>query len=219
MSLDIQICKASEAVNLVTLKEREQMPFHAVISIEHLCDEQTPVEEGRAPRLAEIIGREWQESALPSNAFPAEDLTRKWKDRQLILECNDAPGPEFGIAMPDPQIVYDSIAHAKRWWPEEGDFRLLIHCHQGISRSPAIALVLMRYFRGPGTEQQCLDDLLKLRPPAMPNATIIEHGDRILGCDGELIRVFQEAPCLAEGHKRRLLARQRRLAQGGAPAG
>jgi len=200
MSLDIQICKASEAVNLVTLKEREQMPFHAVISIEHLCDEQTPVEEGRAPRLAEVIGREW-------------------KDRQLILECNDAPGPEFGIAMPDPHIVYDSIAHAKRWWPEEGDFRLLIHCHQGISRSPAIALVLMRYFRGPGTEQQCLDDLLNFRPPAMPNATIIEHGDKLLGCDGELIRVFQEAPCLAEGHKRRLLARQSRLAQGGAPAG
>ena len=35
MNLAIQICKASEAAELVTFKEKEGVPFHAVISIEH----------------------------------------------------------------------------------------------------------------------------------------------------------------------------------------
>jgi len=195
MNLTIQICKASEAADLVASKEKEGVAFHAVISIEHPSDEKTPAEEGRAPRLDKIIGPQW-------------------KDRQLILECWDAPGPEFGVAMPDPQLVDDAIAHAKKWKPEEGEYRLLVHCNQGKSRSPAIALLLMRYFRGPGTEQQCLDDLLLLRPQALPNSTIVEHSDKALGCGGELIRVFQEAPSLAEGHKARLLARQRFLKEG-----
>ena len=190
MNLAIQICKASEAAELVTFKEKEGVPFHAVISIEHPSDEGTPVEEGAAPRLDEIIGPQWG-------------------DRQLILKCWDAPGPEFGVAMPDLQLVHDAIAHAKKWKPEEGDYRLLIHCNQGRSRSPAIALLLMRYFRGVGTEQQCLDDLLLLRPQALPNSTIVEHGDKALGCGGKLIKVFQEAPSLAEGHKARLLALRR----------
>lgn len=170
----------------------EGRPFHAVISIESLG---ASPEDDRSPRLAEILGQEW-------------------RDRQIILACYDVMGPEYGVPMPDRQIVYDAIAHAEKWRPEEGECRLLIHCHQGVSRSPAIALVLMRYFRGPGTEQRCLDDLLILRPPAMPNTTIIERGNEILGCDGELIRVFQEDPRLAEGHEKRLLARQRRLAEG-----
>jgi predicted protein tyrosine phosphatase len=199
MNLAIQICKASEAADLVAFKEKEGVAFHAVISIEHPSDEKTPVEEGGAPRLDEIIGPQW-------------------KDRQLILKCWDAPGPEFGVAMPDPQLVDDAIAHAKKWKPEQGDYRLLIHCNQGRSRSPAIALLLMRYFRGVGTAQQCLDDLLLLRPQAVPNASIVEHGDAILHCEGELIRVFQEDPRLAEGHRARRQARQRRLAEGEAPS-
>jgi predicted protein tyrosine phosphatase len=153
----ITICTRTEVVQTVTCQEKEGLPFHAVISIE---SPGAPPEEDRAPRLAETLGQEW-------------------RDRQIILACYDVTGPEYGVPMPDSQIVYEAIAHAEKWHPEEGDFRLLIHCHQGVSRSPAVALVLMRYYRGPGTEQQCLDDLLNLRPPAMPNTTIIEHGDEI----------------------------------------
>ena len=74
---------------------------------------------------------------------------------------------------------------------------LLVHCRRGKSRSTALGLVLLRHHRGPGTENECLEELLRIRPIAAPNLAIVEHGDALLACGGALIRAVESNPKVA----------------------
>jgi predicted protein tyrosine phosphatase/predicted negative regulator of RcsB-dependent stress response len=168
MQLELTICKASEVVDLVKARDKDNLPFTIVISIEGPADGP----QGRAPRLASAIGAEWL-------------------DRQVILPCNDV---ETGAGVPPPELVQSALAYFEKWRPTEGVMRVLIHCRSGKSRSTAIGLVLLRRHHGTGTEKECLVELLRVRPVAAPNLAIVQHGDTLLGCGGALVRVVETDP-------------------------
>ena len=127
MELQLTICKASEVVDLVKARDRDNIPFAIVISIEGPADGP----QGRAPRLATEIGLEWT-------------------DRQIILACNDV---ETGAGVPPPELVQSALAYFEKHRPSDGVMRVLIHCRSGKSRSTAIGLILLRHHHGTGTEK------------------------------------------------------------------
>ena len=168
MQLELTICKASEVVDLVKAHDKDNLPFTIVISIGSPADGS----QGRAPRLASVIGAEWT-------------------DRQIILACNDV---ETGAGVPPPEIVQSALAYFEKHRPSDGIMRVLINCRSGKSRSTAIGLVLLRHHHGTGTEKECLAELLRVRPVAAPNLAIVRHGDTLLGCAGALIAVVENDP-------------------------
>jgi len=169
MTLNLTICKASEVENIINRHEEIGKPFHAVISIEHPCDESVTLENGRAPRLVHAIGPQWAE-------------------RQLILTCWDIEKALPNTPAPHRELVEDAIGHFDKWRSLDGPTNLLVHCRSGKARSTALGLTLLRYCMGPGTEQECLERLLIVRPIAAPNIAIVQHGDVILGCEGKLVQ-------------------------------
>ena len=197
MELELTICKASEAAELVRSHQSDNTPFAIVISIEHPCDESVSLEQGRAPRLAEEVGAEWT-------------------DRQIILTCHDIETSFPDTPVPPLAVVQSALEHFEKWRLNENVMRVLIHCRSGKARSTALALVLLRYHRGPGTEKECLQELLRIRPLAAPNIAIVKHGDTLLGCGGALITVVESDP---EVTGRRAEANFGYLARAGQQAG
>ena len=64
------------------------------------------------------------------------------------------------------------------------DDRVLVHCAVGVSRSTAVAiLVLVRHGMAP---DRAFAHVAQLRPAMSPNMLIIEHGERLLGLNGRL---------------------------------
>jgi len=54
-----------------------------------------------------------------------------------------------------------------------------VHCWQGLSRSPAVALGLLYLIRG--NEDEAGRELRKIRPEARPHQNLVRHFDAILG--------------------------------------
>lgn len=69
--------------------------------------------------------------------------------------------------------------------------RLLVHCNAGVGRSTAVALAILADRFGSGRERQALDELLRLRPQAVPNLHVLALADEVLSRAGELVRVVQ----------------------------
>ena len=166
MDLELTICKAPDVAELVRARDRDNIPFSIVISLEG------PGEDFRAPRLMREVGPHWAE-------------------RQIIFTCNDV---ESGPGAPSRLLVQKALDHFAKWQLTTGVMRVLVNCRAGISRSTALALVLLRYHRGPGTERECLAELLRVQPVAAPNIAIVQHGDELLGCGGELVRSVERNP-------------------------
>lgn len=112
--------------------------------------------------------------------------------------------PEEGTAL---RLRFDDVAdpaHANAAGPETldavcafvdalpGDARLLIHCRQGLGRSPAIALGLMARAMTP---EEAGARLHALRPHAAPNELVVALWDRRLKLRGALKRVGWRFPC------------------------
>jgi len=190
MKLDLSICRADEAVELVKQAALNGVPFDAVISIEHPGSEKLSTYYGRAPRLAAEIGPTWAHN-------------------QLILSCYDVEHPHFGYPTPPEYIVTDALAFIDSYSSLGRPLRLLMHCRSGKARSTALGLIAMLYTDGtPNSVEEYLPVLLRIRSVAAPNIAIIEHGDRILGFGGRLIAAIENHPGLtearAESERRRI---------------
>ncbi len=68
--------------------------------------------------------------------------------------------------------------------------KILIHCAAGVSRSPAVALILYACWLGPGREQEAMERVLAQRPIAIPNRRMVEMADRQLHRSGNLVAVL-----------------------------
>jgi hypothetical protein len=160
MDLNLRICAVREVIPLIELHAERHALFDMVVSFENVFGALAVY--GRAPRLHRRLGKEW-------------------KRKQIILRCFDAgPGSRFA---PGPQIVERALDRFEQLSPAS----VLLHCVKGRSRSAALGLTFLRYVRGPGSEIECMAELLRVRPQAQPNKAIVEHADRILGCNGRLI--------------------------------
>lgn len=67
---------------------------------------------------------------------------------------------------------------------------LLIHCHAGISRSTAIALLVL--CQSGFTPEQAVERVLEIRPQMWPNELVIQLGEEILGLNSELTKQVEK---------------------------
>ncbi len=68
--------------------------------------------------------------------------------------------------------------------------QLLVHCHAGLSRSPAAALIVVTtMLGGRGGEQKALEYFHK-RLRGMPNVLMMVYADHVFGCGGDLYFAF-----------------------------
>jgi predicted protein tyrosine phosphatase len=70
---------------------------------------------------------------------------------------------------------------------------LLCHCSAGISRSPAAALICLAAWTGSGHETECVEQLMRIRPAAVPHVGLIAFGDESLARQGELVKAVLDA--------------------------
>ncbi|GAG08257.1 unnamed protein product, partial [marine sediment metagenome] len=76
-------------------------------------------------------------------------------------------------------------------FPREGS-TILFHCHAGIARSAACALVFLASHSGKGYERQCVDEIFEGRPEAWFNDLIVWLGDELLGREQVLHNAVQD---------------------------
>lgn len=70
------------------------------------------------------------------------------------------------------------------------DDNVLIHCHAGLCRSTAVAiLTLVQHGASP---EEAMNKVLEVRPQAWPNKLVIRLGDVALEMDGTLISFMEE---------------------------
>jgi predicted protein tyrosine phosphatase len=114
---------------------------------------------------------------------------------QLVLSFVDldrpAPPPHAGspkLRLADRADIENAVAFGRA----ENRDRLLVHCNAGVGRSTAVALAIIADKLGPGREREALDELLRLRPQAIPNLHVLALADDVLGRGGELVRVVRD---------------------------
>ena len=104
--------------------------------------------------------------------------------QECFYDLEDMMDPAQG---PSQEAVARILAYAAGFG--SGD-RVLVHCVAGISRSTAVAiLVLVSHGMTPAAAFALVQ---RLRPAMSPNMLILEHGDRLLGLDGGLKRACLE---------------------------
>lgn len=70
--------------------------------------------------------------------------------------------------------------------------RLLVHCHQGQSRSAAAALAILCDRLGPGHEEEAVRQLVVARPSAVCNRLVLRHADVLLRRTGLISRAWDD---------------------------
>jgi predicted protein tyrosine phosphatase len=116
--------------------------------------------------------------------------------RREALRFNDVIVPRPGVVVPDETHVEQLLAFG-RDVEVAGEFaHLLIHCHAGISRSTASAMLLLAQADRGRSAIDIVAEVARLRPRAWPSLLILELGEVALGRQGEFV------PAVAEQYRR-----------------
>jgi predicted protein tyrosine phosphatase len=119
-------------------------------------------------------------------------------DRHLKLAFDDTQRT-VGGAGPSIEQIGEMIAFFRRW---NCDGSMMLHCHGGISRSPAAALIAMVIFNA-GHERLATTILRNQARHADPNPAMIELADRALQLGGSLLAATKGmSPATAKGGRR-----------------
>ena len=105
---------------------------------------------------------------------------RRWAEQNGLTEV--APAPADAAAV---------VAFAERTRTADGV--LLCHCGGGVSRAPAAALICLSVWRGPGTEAECVAEVLRRRRGAVPHAGLVRFADELLVRGGKLVHAVTAA--------------------------
>ncbi len=103
---------------------------------------------------------------------------------QLVLKFDDIIRPSNNLIIPTElhiKSVLDFIACKSNRRP------ILIHCHAGLSRSPAMALAVLVNCLGHSHEEAAVKRLLSIEPLSVPNSLIVALTDGLLCHDGNLV--------------------------------
>ena len=113
---------------------------------------------------------------------------------QLVLQFHDiACAPEQDAAFLDEEFVSPAQHHiqaAIRFAKKHALGTLLIHCHAGMRRSPAIALAIL-LSRGEALHR-AVAKLLDAHPSVCPNRLVVKLVDDLFTCEGELIAAVSD---------------------------
>lgn len=104
---------------------------------------------------------------------------------RTVLRFNDIVEPRPGLVAPSAEVIAAILAMG-----EARDATVLIHCHAGVSRSPAAAYILACALHPSGEEPALAADLRAICPEATPNALMIALADEALGRGGAMIRAI-----------------------------
>jgi predicted protein tyrosine phosphatase len=139
----------------------------------------------------------------------AESLIRNWATRTVslidrayrgrfssgdpcihcIMKFDDVEAdiPSLGMIAPTVVDIQNVLRYTAGMTDQD---RLLVHCHQGISRSTAMAIsILVQYGMEPAA---ALESILSIRPQMWPNLTVIRLADEAMGQGGKLLYTVTE---------------------------
>jgi predicted protein tyrosine phosphatase len=135
--------------------------------------------------LAEMPGRASEAERILSLVDPGTRVPHPGgRAEHLVLRFHDVEDDGGGAILPHARHVEDILAFADGVEPGG---TLLIHCHAGISRSPAAACIVAASQGGVAAAQAFLEGY----GDCMPNASLITLGDKALGLGGALVRLVQ----------------------------
>jgi len=135
-----------------------------------------------------ILDPDWPAPAALGAYGPHHHVVRRFHDVADAGPEVDAPAVadvDAILAWSD-VLVADAAAHA------------LVHCHAGVSRSTAAAVILL-VRDNPGREAEAFEAVARLRPRSWPNRRLLAIADRRLGRDGALVAALRT-------HQRRMAA-------------
>jgi predicted protein tyrosine phosphatase len=117
----------------------------------------------------------------------------------LYLTFDDIDHPEHGEKPPKTDDVLKILEFTKN---NSASTSILVHCHAGISRSTATAVIMHMFWLGRGNEQQALDMVSRSIVDRMihPNSLLIKLADDVMGCGGNLVKVVQEFNSKVDSH-------------------
>jgi predicted protein tyrosine phosphatase len=165
----------------ITICGLDELAGHCAVGVSHVLS---------------ILDPGWPEPA-PLNDFEI--------NRRLRLRFHDVIEAQPGWIAPERWDIELLLAFG-RDLAASADTHLLIHCHAGVSRSTAAAILVLAQTRPDRPADEALREVVRLRPRAWPNLRILELGDEILGRRGEIIEA-------ARAHYRRALEREPGLAE------
>ena len=132
------------------------------------------LQEGWPTRVVSLVGDDLR--------FPLASFG----DHHLILRFHDLEEEVEGFVAPTEEQMRAALAHTRNVAADE---RLLLHCHAGKSRSPAMAMGILIQAGLPVAA--AFEKVRAVRPELIPNRLMIRQLDRILGLKGELVRVVE----------------------------
>ena len=104
-------------------------------------------------------------------------------ERHLVLYFDDITIPRKGYVLPQMSHVLEILKFAARVDPDKN---LLVHCHQGISRSTAAAIAIS--IQNGLEYEDAFESICNIRPGLWPNQRMIGIIDDIFNLGGELGR-------------------------------
>jgi predicted protein tyrosine phosphatase len=140
-------------------------------------DELPGLAEGGVTHVLSILDPEWPAPAAFARFAP---------HRRLELRFHDVVDPAPAWVAPSSGDVERLLAFGRELDGAPAP-HLLIHCHAGVSRSTACALLILAQADPQRPAAELLAAVVRLRPRAWPNLRLIELGDARLGRGGALV--------------------------------
>lgn len=189
-----------------------------ICGLEELAGHCTPA-LSTAPRVTHVL-------SILDPGWPEPEPLRDFDlNRRLKLKFHDVIEAEPGWITPERWDVELLLAFGRNLRQSASEAEtggdeahLLIHCHAGVSRSTAAAILILAQHHPERPAHDIVGQVIRLRPRAWPNLRIIELGDTLLGRNGEIIAAVRAlyrlaldrepglAEAMIEGGRRREVA-------------
>jgi predicted protein tyrosine phosphatase len=114
------------------------------------------------------------------------NLTSFEPSRRALVRMHDEIEAALGIELPEPRHIR-SILQFGETLAGNGSWRLLVHCHMGVSRSTAAMAILFAQLNPGCDEDAIFANVRSLRPQAWPNLLMIEIADGLISRGGRLV--------------------------------
>lgn len=134
-----------------------------------------------ATEAVQLVEEGWPSVAV---SLVGDDLRfplRIYGPHHLILNFHDVEEELAGYVAPNEAQMRQALLHASQCKLGQ---RLLVHCHAGKSRSPALAIAIL--IQAGMSPAAAFEEIKRVRPQLIPNRLMIRQLDQILGLDGEL---------------------------------
>lgn len=108
--------------------------------------------------------------------------------QKLRLIFDDISRPRAGYRMASADDIKKIIIFADELKKDMAvkPCKLMAHCEQGLSRSPAASLILLVAMLGPGHEKEAMDIVVNAARKVKPNEHMVTLADQMLKCKGAL---------------------------------